>query len=305
MAPSSLSTSVGPLAMRTPLIAASGTVGSVWEWAEIADPRQYGAAVAKSVAPTPWSGRPEPRLAPTETGMLNGIGIQNPGIDEWSRQMEPRIDDLDVPVWGSAVASEPHGFAVVAKGLEASGVTAVEVNLSCPNLDDGAMFSFDALRARDVIEAVVAATAIPVGAKLSPNTPDIVAVAEACRRAGADFLVLTNTTLGFGLSLLDRRPLLSGGVGGYSGPGLKPIALRCVYEVARSMPEFPIVGCGGVSSGRDVIEYLVAGASAVEAGTIHLAEPRAGTRLIRELSQTMGRLGAETVTELVGSVGEW
>lgn len=305
MAPTSLSTTLGPLALRTPLIAASGTVGSVWEWAEIADPAQYGAAVAKSVAPTPWSGRPEPRLAPTEVGMLNGIGIQNPGIDEWSRQMEPRVAGLGVPVWGSAVASDPHGFAVVAKGLEASGVTAVEVNLSCPNLDDGTMFSFDAVRTRDVIEAVVATTSVPVGAKLSPNTPDVVTVAETCRRGGADFVVLTNTALGFGLSLHDRKPLLSGGVGGYSGPGLKPIALRCVYEVARSMPGFPIVGCGGVSSGRDMVEYLVAGASAVEAGTIHLAEPRAGARLIRELIQTMRRLGADTVTELVGSVGEW
>jgi len=305
MALAGLSTTLGPLALRTPLIAASGTVGSVWEWAEIADPAQYGAAVAKSVAPTPWSGRPEPRVAATEVGMLNGIGIQNPGIDEWSRQIEPRVDGLGVPVWGSAVAPDPHGFAVVAKGLEASGVSAVEVNLSCPNLDDGTMFSFDAVRSRDVIEAVVAATAVPVGAKLSPNTPDIVAVAEACRRAGADFLVLTNTALGFGLSLHDRKPLLSGAVGGYSGPGLKPIALRCVYEVAQSMPGFPIVGCGGVSNGRDIVEYLVAGASAVEAGTIHLAEPRAGTRLIRELTQTMRRLDADSVTELVGSVGEW
>lgn len=305
MADAILSTALGTLELSSPLIAASGTVGSVWEWADVADTRVYGAAVAKSVAPTPWSGRPEPRLAPTETGMLNGIGIQNPGIEEWSRQMAPRMGDLNVPVWGSAVAEDPHGFAMVAKGLEAAGVTAIEVNLSCPNLEDGAMFSFDPVRSREVLDAVTAVTSIPVGAKLSPNTPDIVAVAEACASGGASFVVLTNTAYGFGVSLGDRKPLLSGGVGGYSGPGLKPIALRCVYEVSRALPDLAIVGCGGVGSGRDVAEYLVAGASAVAAGTVHFAEPRAGARLITEFRRVMRRLGVDRADQLVGTLEEW
>lgn len=305
MADASLKTTVGSLELRSPLIAASGTVGSVWEWADVAGTSHYGAAVAKSVAPEPWAGRSAPRLAPTETGMLNGVGIQNPGIEEWSRQMEPRMARLAVPVWGSAVADEPHGFAIVAKGLEAAGVSAIEVNLSCPNLEDGVMFSFDKARSRDVLEAVTATASIPVGAKLSPNTPDIVAVAEACAVGGASFVVLTNTAYGLGVSLADRKPLLSGGVGGYSGPGLKPIALRCVYEVSRALPELPIVGCGGVGSGRDIAEYLVTGASAVEAGTIHLAEPRAGARLIEEFRQVMRRLDVERVDQLVGTLGDW
>lgn len=290
--------------MRSPLIAASGTVGSVWEWAAVADVSVYGAAVAKSVSPTPWDGREAPRVAPTETGMLNGIGIQNPGIEAWSENVGPRISSLDVPVWGSAVGEDVDGFALVAKGLEAAGTTAIEVNLSCPNLEDGEMFSFDAARSRDVLEAVRASTTIPVGAKLSPNTPDIVGVAATCHSAGADFVVLTNTALGYGVSLSDRQPLLSGGVGGYSGPGLKPISLRCVYEVSRAAPEVPIVGCGGVSTGRDIVEYLMTGASAVEVGTLHLAEPRAGKRLLRELRREMGRLGVQSVGELVGTVGE-
>jgi dihydroorotate dehydrogenase (NAD+) catalytic subunit len=300
-----LTATLGPLQLRTPLIAASGTVGAVWEWAEIADLSNYGAAVAKSVSPTPWEGRPAPRLAPTPVGMLNGIGIQNPGIDEWSREMEPRVGSLAVSIWGSAVAGDADGFALVAKGLDATGVTAVEVNLSCPNLEDGEMFSFSPPRSREVLEAVTAAVGVPVGAKLSPNTPDIVGVAAACREAGADFLVLTNTAFGFGLSVRDRKPLLSGGVGGYSGPGLKPISLRCVYEVSRALPDTPIVGCGGVSSGRDVVEYLMAGASAVEAGTIHLAEPRAGTRIVRELDEEMQSLGVSSLSDLVGMVEEW
>jgi dihydroorotate dehydrogenase (NAD+) catalytic subunit len=305
MARLSLSTRLGPLELRSPLIAASGTVGSVWEWAEVADVSPYGAAVAKSVSPTPWQGRPAPRVAPTAVGMLNGIGIQNPGIEEWTAAMEPHIASSKVAVWGSAVGGDPEGFAHVAKRLDASGVAAVEVNLSCPNLEDGQMFSFDARRSGDVVEAVVGAVSVPVGAKLSPNTPDIVAVAEACRDAGADFVVLTNTALGFGLSLEDRRPLLSGGVGGYSGPGLKPIALRCVYEVARALPGLPIVGCGGVSTGRDVIEFLVAGAVAVEAGTVHFAEPKAGSRIMKEVQAEMRRLEASSVDELVGTVEPW
>lgn len=298
-------TILGPMELRTPLIAASGTVGSVWEWASVADVTAYGAAVAKSVSPTPWDGRKAPRVAPTETGMLNGIGIQNPGIDAWSESMRPRIPSLDVPVWGSAVARDVDGFALVAKGLEASGAAAIEVNLSCPNLEDGEMFSFDSARSRDVLEALSSSATIPVGAKLSPNTPDIVDVAATCHSAGADFVVLTNTAFGFGISLADRRPLLSGGVGGYSGPGLKPLSLRCVYELSRAAPEIPVVGCGGVSTGRDIVEYLMTGASAVQAGTVHLAEPRAGKRLIRELRREMKRLRVRSVSELVGTVGEW
>lgn len=305
MARTDLRVALGRVQLRTPLVAASGTVGSVWEWAEMADVSNYGAAVAKSVSPTPWEGRRAPRVAPTEVGMLNGVGIQNPGIEEWSQVMESRLAAVSVPIWGSAVAGDPDGFALVAKGLDAAGVAAVEVNLSCPNLEDGEMFSFDASRSRDVVEAVVNSVGTPVGAKLSPNTPDIVGVARACREGGADFVVLTNTAFGFGLSVEDRMPLLSGGVGGYSGPGLKPVSLRSVYEVSRAMPDFPIVGCGGVSSGKDVIEYLITGATAVEAGTVHLAEPRAGARIMRELQAEMRRLGVGSPGELVRTLGEW
>lgn len=305
MASGSLATSLGALSLRSPLVAASGTVGTVWEWAQVADVRPYGAAVAKSVSPHPWEGRAAPRLAPTTTGMLNSVGIQNPGIAKWVDAVGPRISGLQVPVWGSAVAGDADGFALVSKGLVSVGVSAVEINLSCPNLEDGEMFSFSAQRSRDVVEAVSGTVDVPVGAKLSPNTPDIAGVARACHEAGAGFVVLTNTSFGFGLSLSDRRPLLSAGVGGYSGPGLKPLALRCVYEVARAVPGLPIVGCGGISSGADVAEYLVAGASAVELGTVHLAEPKAGIRITKELLGVMRNLGVATVADLVGTVRSW
>jgi dihydroorotate dehydrogenase (NAD+) catalytic subunit len=300
-----LTTRLGPLALGSPLVAASGTVGSVWEWAEVADVTRFGAAVAKSVAPEPWPGRPAPRVAPIRTGMINGIGIQNPGIEAWVAETAPRLKRLDVPVWGSAVGHTPAGFAEVAAGLSDAGVSAIEVNLSCPNLDDGTMFSFEAGRSREVIAAVVEAAKVPVGAKLSPNTPHPVEVASACVEAGAVFLTLTNTALGLAIDTDHQRPVISGGVGGYSGAGLKPLSLRCVYEVSRAMPDVPIVGCGGVASGTDVIEYLMAGASAVGVGTALMAEPKAGTRILKELIKEMEVLNVGSVEQLVGAVATW
>lgn len=299
-----MSARLGPIELRSPLIAASGTVGSVWEWTEVADVSPFGAAVAKSVAPVEWPGRPAPRLAPAGPGMLNGIGIQNPGIEVWVEKMTPVLPTLKIPVWGSVVGETPDEFAMVAKGLLSAGVPVVEVNLSCPNLDDGRMFSLDAARAAEVVAAVAATADVPVGAKLSPNADDVVGVAAACLEAGATFLTLTNTLLGFGVDLETARPLLNGGVGGYSGPGLKPVSLRCVYEVASALPGTPIVGCGGVTKGADVVEYLLAGASAVALGTVLLAEPRAGTRIVRELGRELDRRGV-TLDALVGGVIPW
>ena len=304
MASERLKAELGPIQLRSPLIAASGTVGSVWEWASVAEVAPFGAAVAKSVAPVEWPGRAAPRLAPSGPGMLNGIGIQNPGIEAWVEKMAHLLPTLDVPVWGSAVGETPDEFAMVAKGLSAAGVPVVEVNLSCPNLEDGRMFSLDAPRAAEVIAAVAATADVPIGAKLSPNTDDVVGVAAACLEAGASFLTLTNTLLGFGIDLDTGRPLLSGGVGGYSGPGLKPVSLRCVYEVARAIPDTPIIGCGGVTSGADVVEYLLAGASAVAVGTALLADPRAGSRIVRELEEEVDRRDA-TVMGLVAQVQSW
>jgi dihydroorotate dehydrogenase (NAD+) catalytic subunit len=215
------------------------------------------------------------------------------------------LAQLDVPVWGSAVGSNPDEFAMVAKGLVTAGIEVVEVNLSCPNLEDGRMFALDAGRSREVIEAVVATGDLLVGAKLSPNAEEIVEVAEACLLGGASFLTLTNAALGFGVSVDDRRPVLSGGVGGYSGPGLKPLSMRCVYEVAKAIPGAPILGCGGVTTGRDVVEYFLAGASAVGLGTVHFSEPRAGARILRELVSELSRLGVSDLAELVGAVREW
>jgi dihydroorotate dehydrogenase (NAD+) catalytic subunit len=290
---------LGPLRLQSPLIGAAGTVGSVHDFADVAALGVYGAAVAKSVSHEPWPGRPAPRLAPAGPGMLNGIGIQNPGIDRWRATM-PDLGSLPVPVWGSAVGGDPAEFALVAKGLTAAAVAAVEVNLSCPNLEEGAMFALHPQSSAAVVAAVRAATDLPIGAKLSPNSEDIVAVARAVVDAGADFVVLTNTVWGLGIDLERRRPTLSGGVGGFSGPPLKPIALRCVWEVATAL-DVPIVGCGGVQHGEDVVEYLLAGARAVALGTIHFAEPRAGKRILRELDTWCRNHNVDRVASLSGA----
>ena len=300
-----LSASVGPVALRSPLIAASGTVGSVYDFEAVGALDSYGAAVAKSVSEEPWSGRPSPRMASAGAGMLNGIGIQNPGIDHWLEESGPRLAKLTVPVWGSAVGLHMEAFARVAAGLEAAGVAAIEINLSCPNLEDGSMFALEAKASARVVRAVRDATGLPVGAKLSPNAVDIVAIAEAVAGAGADFVVLSNTVWGAAIDVETRRPALSGVVGGYSGKPLKAISLRCVWEVAQALPSLPIVGCGGISTGRDVAEYLLAGASAVEIGTAHFAEPRAGRRILREFSRYCAAQGVTSLSDLVGGAQPW
>ncbi len=300
-----LAATLGPVTLRSPIVAASGTVGSVVDFAGAGDFSVYGAAVAKSVSSAPWPGRDKPRLSSSGEGMLNAIGIQNPGIEEWARQIGPRIGDVPVPVWGSAVGHDATGFAEVATGLERAGVAAVEVNLSCPNLDDGHLFALDAKATAEVVAAVRSATSLPIGAKLSPNAIDIVEIAAAAQQAGADWVVLANTVWGAGFDVTTRRPKLRTVVGGYSGAPVKAIAMRCVWEVAQGVPDLPILGCGGVRSGEDVVEYLLAGASAVAIGTAHFAEPRIGRRVIKQLEKYMTRNGITAIEDLVGAAEPW
>jgi len=300
-----LSVDLGPMKLKNPLIAASGTVGAVYDFSSVGRLDYYGAAVAKSVSPEPWRGRPAPRLGPANLGMLNGIGIQNSGIDAWVRDASPHIADLSVPIWGSAVAECAEGFIKVATGLESAGVLAIEVNLSCPNLDNGTMFSFDADASASVVSGIRNAVRLPIGAKLSPETPDIVEVAQAVAASGADWVVLTNTVSGAAIDVESRRPVLSGTIGGYSGTPLKPIALRCVWQVSRALPDIPIVGCGGISSGEDIVEYLLAGATATAVGTAHFDEPRVGARLIKELTRYCTRQGVLRVADLIGAAEMW
>jgi len=298
-------TRLGPVLLDTPLVAAAGTFGAVVDFAAVAELQAYGAAVAKSVSAEPWPGRPAPRVGSVGTGMLNGIGIQNPGIEAWVLSMAAEIETVPIPVWGSAVGQTPGEFALVASEMARAGVGAVEVNLSCPNLEGRGIIALDPAKSGEVVAEVRSAVDIPIGAKLSPNAGDIVAVAGAVMEAGADFLTLTNTVRGAGIDVRTRRPILTGLIGGYSGPPLKPISLACVLEVHREIPDAPIVGCGGVRSGEDVIEYLLAGASAVGIGSVHFMEPRAGSRILREVLGLAKELQFATLRELIGGVKPW
>lgn len=300
-----LGTRLGEYHLRSPLIGACGTVGSVVDFAGVADLSVYGAAVAKSVSGAPWSGRKPPRMAATGAGMLNGIGIQNPGVDAWVASVGPELESVPTDVWGSAVGKDATEFSRVAEELSQTAVRAIEVNLSCPNLESGRMFALDAEAAAAVVRAVRTATDVPIGAKLTPNSEDVVAVAAAVAEAGADWVVLGNTVWGAGFDIETRRPLLSGVVGGYSGAPIKPIALRCVWEVSQAMPELPIVGTGGVASGHDVVEFLLAGASAVGVGTAHFANPKIGVRIIAQLRKYMKRHRVGSLSEMIGAVEPW
>jgi dihydroorotate dehydrogenase (NAD+) catalytic subunit len=300
-----LSVELGPMSLRSPLVAAAGTVGSVVDFAGMSGFDVYGAAVAKSVSETPWSGNPAPRLATAGSGMLNAIGIQNSGIEKWVEEIGPQLPGLSVPVWGSVVGKTAEEFAAVAKRMGSTGVAAIEINLSCPNLAGESVWALDADATLEVVEAVRAATDKPIGAKLSPNAQDIVAVARAALAGGADWLVLTNTISGAAIDIETRRPRLTRTTGGYSGPPLKPIALRCVLEVRAAFPRAAIVGCGGVRSGADVVEYLLAGASAVAIGTAHFERPRIGRTILKDLQAYCRRKGVERIADLTGAMEAW
>lgn len=300
-----MSVSLGPLTLRSPLIAASGTVGSVVDFARVGALQAYGAAVAKSVSFAPWPGNPPPRMAPAGPGMLNAIGIENPGVDAWVEKFGSRFRDLPVPVWGSAVGKTVDEFVEVGKQIATTGVEAVEINLSCPNLAGESIWALDARATATVVNAVRASIDKPIGAKLSPNAQDIVAIAAAAIESGADWLVLTNTMSGAAIDVRSRRPLLTRTTGGLSGPPLKPVALRCVLEVHAAFPETPIVGCGGVRTGSDVVEYLLAGASAVAIGSAHFERPRIGRSVLKQLRSYCRRSRVSRVRDLTGAMRPW
>ena len=292
---------LGPVSLRTPLVGASGTVGSAVDFVSVASPEYYGALVAKSVSPEPWPGNPPPRLAPAADGMLNSIGIQHPGISAWVSEFGSRLGEVGVPVWGSAVGHSPKDFAQVAARLEEAGVGAVEINLSCPNLDGHGLIALDPVASAQVVEAVRDAVSGPVSTKLSPNASDIVEIAGSVWEAGADWVVIGNTIWGAAIDLDTRTPRIAMGTGGYSGPPLKPISIRAVMEVATQLPGLPVLGCGGVTSGEDVVEYLLAGANAVAIGTAHFAEPRAAKRISRELAKWCRSHQVGSLSDLIGA----
>jgi dihydroorotate dehydrogenase (NAD+) catalytic subunit len=290
--------------LPNPILTASGCAGAGRELSQFFDVAKIGAVVTKSVMLAPRAGRPTPRMAETPSGMLNSIGLQGPGIDVFLQRDLPWLLSRGARAVVSIAGSTVDEYAELAARLSgACGVTAVEVNISCPNVADrDQVFACDPAAAAAVTEAVRGSLRydIPVFAKLSPDVTDIVAIARACLAAGADGLSLINTLLGMAIDTDTMRPALAGVTGGLSGPAIRPVAVRCIWQVHEAFPDVPIIGMGGVLSGRDALELILAGASVVSVGTAIFHDPSACPRILRELEEELARRGFERVADAVG-----
>ncbi len=289
------------LRLANPIMTASGTFGNGLEYAKIFDIQRLGAIVSKAITLKPRRGNVQPRIVETAGGMLNSIGLQNIGIDAILRDVAPIWAGWRVPVVANIAAERIDEFAELARRLgSAPGVSAIEMNLSCPNVESGLDFAVDAAAAAQVTAAVRVETDLPLLVKLTPAVTDIVSVARAVARAGADALTLINTFPAMRLDVRARRPALGWGSGGLSGPALKPIALRIVYQAAQEL-DVPIIACGGVTSGDDAVEFLMAGASAVQVGTATFRNPRACLDVLEGVEAFMQREGVERLSDLIGA----
>lgn len=298
---------LGHITLQNPVIPASGTCGFGLEMSEWFDLNILGAIATKGTTREPRYGNALPRIAECgSAGMLNAVGLQNPGVDEVIRHEMPALRAIYAgPIIANISGFSINEYAYVCERIDKETDAAIlEVNISCPNVHNGGMaFGTNPEAAAAVTRAVKAVTTKPVFMKLSPNVTDITAIAKACVEAGADGLCLINTVLGMRIDIKHRKPILANTYGGYSGPGVFPIALRMVHQVHKVCPEIPIIGCGGVSRAEDVIEMMMAGASAVEIGAASLQNPTACREIIENLPKVMRELKIDHLRDIIGSVG--
>ena len=299
-----LSVTLGGLRLKNPVIPASGTFGFGLELAGDMDLNVLGGISLKGTTREARFGNPTPRIADCTGGMINSVGLQNPGIDVLVSEKVPALRQ----VYGGAVIANISGFSVeeyrecCAKADDCEGIDLIEVNVSCPNVHGGGLaFGTSARAAAEVTAAVKSVCHKPVFIKLSPNVTDIVEIARACEDAGADGLTLVNTFLGMRIDLARRKPVLANTMGGFSGPAIFPIALRMVYQVAHAC-HIPIMGCGGVASARDVIEMMMAGASAVQVGAQNLRDPFACPEIIAQLPSVMEQLHIDSLKDIIACI---
>jgi len=306
--PVDLAVDLGPVHLANPVVAASGTFGHGAEVAELCDPRGLGAVTVKSVAAFPWSGNPPRRVTEAPAGgMLNSVGLPGPGVDAWIEHDLPALEARGAKVIASIWGRSVEEYAAAARPLKtvADRIAALEVNLSCPNVEarnDVFAHSADATNRamRAVVESI--GDALPTFAKLSPNVTDLVAIAHAAIDAGATGLTLVNSVIGLLVDADTRTPRLGAGGGGYTGAPIKPIALRAVWDVSRALPGVPIIGTGGVTTGRDAVEMLLAGATAVGVGTATFAEPCATLRIVDEMREWCAANRVHSARELIGGL---
>lgn len=298
-----LSTSLGPLALQNPVLVAAGTFGYGLEFQEFFDLNRLGGVITKTLTLKPREGNPAPRVIETPSGMLNAVGLQNVGLDVFLAEKWPALSKLKVPVIVSIAGFTEGEFADIAQRLVGIPVGAIELNLSCPNVAHGPgarCFAQNADQIRSVVAAVKKIVKVPVFAKLTPEVSDIAQMARAASEAGADAITLINTMAGMVIDVESERPVLANKTGGLSGPALRPVAVRCVWE-ARQAVKTSILGLGGILSGQDAMELILAGASAVAVGTANFWNPRAAEIILKELTHWVEKKG-KPLRELVGAV---
>lgn len=295
--------SLGGLIMKNPVTTASGTFASGREYAQLFDVSRLGAITTKGVSLDGWQGNDAPRIAETPSGMLNSIGLQNPGVEVFSQKDLPWLREQNTKVIVNVSGHSLAEYRAVVEALEVhEGIDAYEINISCPNVDCGGLtFGTDPKVAAEVVSACRAQTKRPMIVKLTPNVTDITEIARAVEAAGADALSLINTLLGMAIDPYKRKPILARGVGGLSGPAVKPVALRMVWEVYRSV-SIPLLGMGGIMTGLDAVEFMLAGASAVAVGTASFIDPQAALAVVSGIEQYCESQGVSDVNELIGAL---
>lgn len=295
-----ITTKIGTLNLKNPIMPASGTFSE--DLAQVFDLDVIGAHVTKTITREKRSGNPTPRICEVRGSMLNSIGIPSKGVDEFKANVIPFYAQYDAPLIVSISAGSADEFASLCEEISVPGVAAVEVNISCPNIEeDGKAFAMRPSTTEAVMRKLRNATDLPLWAKLTPNTGETTEVAKAAEEAGADALVVSNTLLAMAIDINTRRPKLGNLMGGLSGPAFKPIALRMAYQCAKSV-DIPVIGCGGISTIEDVIEYLIAGAAAVQIGTATFIEPQIMARMVVGLESYLQSQGLNSVKQLIGCV---
>jgi len=296
-----LQVNIGNLRLKNPVMTASGTFGSGMEYGEFFDLSKLGAVVTKGVADVPWPGNPTPRIAETASGMLNAIGLQNPGIDVFISRDLPYLAKYDTKVIVNVCGHSEEEYLNVVRRLAETDADMLEINISCPNVKEGGIaFGTDPKAVEAITKAVKREAKQPVIMKLSPNVTDITVMAKAAEAGGADALSMINTLTGMKIDIHKRRCVLANKTGGMSGPAIKPIAVRMVYQASRAV-KIPIIGMGGISNADDAVEFLLAGASAVAVGTANFVNPYVTSEIVDGIRGYMVRYGVENVKELIGA----
>ena len=298
-----LAVQIGPLKLKNPVLTASGTFGYGQEFSSLMDPNLLGGIVVKGISLKPMEGNPPPRIVETPCGMLNAIGLANVGLEAFLSEKLPWLQELDTCVIVNIYGHSLDEYGAVAAGLKgARGISALEVNISCPNVEQGGMaFGTDPDMAARVTERVLKETDKPVIVKLSPNVTDIRKIAKAVEKAGAHALSLINTLTGMAIDVESRMPKLANGSGGLSGPAIRPVAVHMVHQVVRTV-NIPVIGMGGILEPRDALEFLIAGAGAIQVGTANFINPRAALNIINGLETFLSEHGINSINDIIGSL---